>query len=209
MRASRPSIVRRGGPRLVEPPGQPEVGEIDVLVLVEQHVRGLDITVHEALGVGGVQRACHLAADRQCSGRFERTFRAQQLAKVGPDDEAHRQVEAAVDVAGVVDRHHVRMLERHRELGLSGEPLAEAVVELELGRNQLERHRSLEPQVVSPVDDTHPAPADHFLKPIADEISAGAGRQLDHPTVPSACPRILRLARVILQPAAEALLRRR
>ena len=180
------AIDGRGRSGLVEPPGQPEVGEIDVLVLVQQHIGGLDVPVHEALRMGGVQCARDLSADRQRPGRLERMLGAQQLCEVGSDDEAHGQVEAAVDIACVVDRHDVRMLERHRELGLPGEPLAETLVERELGRDELERHCPLEPQVVGAVDDAHPAAADHVLDPVADEVSASPGRQLDHPTVPSA-----------------------
>ena len=50
---------------------QPEVGQVDVLVLVEQHVRRLDVAVDEPAGVGRVERGGDLAADR------DRTFRVE------------------------------------------------------------------------------------------------------------------------------------
>ena len=87
-------------------------------------------------------------------------------------DEAHREVEAAVDVARVVDRHDVRVLERHGELRLAREALAEALVERQLGRHQLQRDRPLQPQVVGAVDDAHPTAADQLVDPIADELGA-------------------------------------
>src|SRR5206468_3625882 len=87
-------------------------------------------------------------------------------------DEAHREVEATGHVAGVVDRHDVWMLERDGELGLPGEAFAEALVERQLRRDELQRHRPLQAQVVGPVDDAHAAVADLLLDPIAEELSA-------------------------------------
>ncbi len=75
------AAVARRAALLVESPGQPEVGEVDVLVLVEQHIGGLDVPVHEAFRVGRVECVRDLAADRQRAGRFERTLGAQELAR--------------------------------------------------------------------------------------------------------------------------------
>ena len=161
MRACRRSDPRRGRPGLVEPPGEPEVGEIDVLRLVEQDVRRLHVPVHEARGVRGVERRRDLARRSPGLAPGRALPRSQERPEVGAVDEPHREVEAAVDVAGVVDRDHVRMLERHRELGLAGEPLAETLVQRESGATSLSATVRFEPQVVGAVDDAHPAPADH------------------------------------------------
>ena len=48
------------------------------------------------------------------AARLERALRAEQRSQVGALDVAHREVEQAVDLARVVDRHDVRMLERRR-----------------------------------------------------------------------------------------------
>ena len=143
-----------------------------MLVRVEEHVRGFHVAVDEALCVCRIERARNLPADRERAGGFERGLRREQRFEVGSLDEPHRQEETAVDVPGVVDRNDVRMLERHRELRLTGEALVEALVQRELGRDELERNRSLQTQVVRAIDDPHPAPADDLLDPVAEEVGS-------------------------------------
>jgi hypothetical protein len=126
----------------------------------------------ESLRVRGIECVRDLAADREGTGRVERVFRAQEPSQIRSGDEAHREVEATGDVTGVVDRHDVWMLERNGELCLPGEAFAEAFVECQLGRDELQRHSPLQAQVVGPVDDAHPAAADLLLDAIADELGA-------------------------------------
>jgi hypothetical protein len=171
-RAGRTALRRMRA--VVEPLGQSEVRQIEVLVLVEQHVRRLHVSVDKALCVRRVQRICDLSTNRERPDRRESALRAQQSPQIRALDEPHGEVEAPVDLAGVVDRYHVRVLERHRELRLAGEAFAKVLVECELGRNELQRNRPLQPQVVCAVDDTHAAPADPRLDPVADKIGSNA-----------------------------------
>ncbi len=67
-------------------------------------------------------------------------------------DEAHGQVELAVVLAGLVDRDHVRVVERGGETRLAQEARPEALVLGELRGDQLQRHRPLQRQVGGPVD---------------------------------------------------------
>ncbi len=98
------------GCRVAEVAAEPEVGKIDMPVLVEQHVRRLHVAMHETTGVSGVERARDLLHDPNGPGRLERPA-AQHDLQVAADDEAHHDVELPVDLARVVDRHHVRMLQ--------------------------------------------------------------------------------------------------
>ena len=184
-----------GGPRplrrsVVEPPRQPEVGEIDVLRAVEQDVRRLDVAVHETARVRGVERCGDLRADGDRPGRLERALRSEQRAKVGAVHEPHREIDTAVDVAGVVDRDDVRVLERHHELRLARESLAEAIVARQGRRHQLERDRSLQAQVVGPVHDAHPAAADQLLDPVPEEVGADVGGRETSMLVPRSSLRL-------------------
>src|SRR5262245_25246849 len=104
----------------------------------------------EALCVCGIECVRDLAADREGTGRLERALLAQELSQIRSGDEAHREVEATGHVTGVVDRYDVWMLERHGELCLPSEALAEALVERQLRRDELQRHRPLQAQVVRP-----------------------------------------------------------
>ena len=110
-----------------------EVGEVDVLAGVEQDVRRLHVAVHEAARVRRVERARDLRADRAAPapGRAAPSLRS-SARRSRALDVAHRQVQPAVGLAGVVDRDDVRVLERRCELGLAQEALAEALVQGEL-----------------------------------------------------------------------------
>ena len=85
-----------------------------------------------------IQGVGDLAADDKSAGRIERTSHRERLVSV-PSTKSHREVEATADVAGVVDRHHVWVLERHRKLRLTREAFAEALIQRKLGRHQLQR----------------------------------------------------------------------
>ena len=147
-----------------------------MLVGVEQHVRGLDVAMDEALRVRRVERVRDLCDDRERARRIERALRAQELAQVGALHEAHDEVEAAVELARVVDRHDVRVLERHRQLRLAREALAEAFVGRELGRHQLQRDDALEAEVARAVDHAHSALPDELLGAVAEEVVPNGGR---------------------------------
>lgn len=153
-----------------ETPGQAEVGQVDVLLLIEEHVRGFNVSVHEPAGVRRVQRGPDLGADRDRTLRLQRSLLLQQRLQVGAFDEAHRDHEPTVQLTRVIDRHHIRMLERRRELRFRQEPLPEALVPGELRRDQLQRNVALQARVVGLVDNPHPAPAEERLDPIAEEL---------------------------------------
>ena len=169
-RAERAAVQQRAA-LVDEAAGEAEVCDVHVLAGVEQDVGRLHVAVDEAARVRRVQRARDLRADPDGPCRVERPFAAQQHCQIAPLDVAHGQVEAAVYVARVVDRDGVRVLERRCQLALAQEPFTEALVQSQLRGDELDRHRPLQPAVIRPVDDSHPALADQLFQPVAEELS--------------------------------------
>jgi hypothetical protein len=149
---------------------QPEVGEVDVLRSVEQSVRRLDVSMDKAACVRSVEGVGELGDERERAPRLERPLALEKLLEVRAFDEAHGDVELPVNLAGGVDRDDVGMVERCSQLRFAQEPLAEAVVRRQLGRQQLQSDLPLQAEVVGPVDHAHPAAPQQRLDSIADEL---------------------------------------
>ena len=154
---------------------QPEISQVGMPAPVDQHVRRLDVPVHQPTLVRGIERAADL--HRNCNRLLvgEWTVFKSRL-QVRALDVAHRDVEAAVGIAGLVDRNHIRVIERGGELGLGQEPLAEALVLGQGGREQLQGDVALQAQVLGQVDDAHSSAPEDGFDPIVDD--QGAARKL-------------------------------
>ena len=70
----------------------------------------------ERFRVRGVERAADLLGDSQRVSARQRAALADQHLQARPVHVAHRQVEDAVDLVRVVDRDHVRVVERRCQL---------------------------------------------------------------------------------------------
>ena len=156
-----------------------EVAVLPAILPVDQHVRRLDVAMDEPAPVRRVERVGDLPAERDDPRRLEHPLRPQERPEVRPVDVAHRDEQAAVDLTGLVDRDHVRMVERRREPRLAKQPLAEALVVGELGGEELERDRPVEAGVAGAVDLAHPTPAGQFLDEVPGEPFP-AGQSLVH-----------------------------
>ena len=155
---------------------EPEVAEVHVVAAREEDVGRLDIAMHQAAGVGGVERGADLVDDTRRSARFEVALRGDQGPEVRALDEPHHDEEHAVLVAGLEDGNDVLVVDRSREPGLAAEALAKARVARMLRANELEGHHALERELLGPVDDTHLSAADDALDTAPRED--GAERQL-------------------------------
>ena len=177
-----------GRPAIGDALRQPEVGEIDVLatvLVVEQDVRRLDVAVDEPSGMCGIERVGDLARDRECSGRLERPLASQELREVRPFDVAHRDEQAVIRLAGLVDRDHVRVVERGREPRLAQHPIAESVV---LGvplDEELQSDTPLEPWVAGTVDLAHSPAPDQLFDLVPGNHVARVRRAYRPPCAPS------------------------
>ena len=149
-----------------------EVHQIGEVVGGEQHVLRLDVAVHQAVGVRVVERRGDLANDRHRPPRRQRTDMPQQRRQAVALDQPHVDVEHAVDLAEVVHRDDVRLLQPGRDFRLPAEPLLEAVVGGHLGAQQLDRDHALAGGVVGAVHLAHAAHPDHRLQLVGPEPGA-------------------------------------
>ena len=119
-----------------------------------------------------VERVGDLARDRDGAGRPERPLPARAAPEVAPVDVAHRDEQAPVGLARLVDRDDVRVVEARREPRLPEEPLAELLVVGEARAQQLQGDGALEPRIERAVDLAHAATADEPLDRVAgDELT--------------------------------------
>ena len=179
-----------GRPTVGDALRQPEVGEVDVLaavLAVEEDVRRLHVAVDEPASMRRVQGVGDLARDRDRARRLERALAPEERLEVRALDEAHRDEQAIVGLAGLVDRHHVRMVERRRDPRLAQEALAKArVLRVALGE-ELERHAALEPRIEGAVDLPRPPAPDELLDLVPGDHVTGRDVPSDrHRSTPAA-----------------------
>ena len=167
------SVIRSPAPcRRLEP----EVAEVDVLAR-EQDVGGLDVAVHEPGGVRGVQAGGDLGDDLRGAARGEVPVALERAVQVGPGDVAHDQVQPPVLLAGGVDGHEVRVVDRGGQPRLEREAGAQPGVARPVGGDHLDRDGAAEVELGGAVDDAHAAAARDLLDAAAGEL--GSGRELE------------------------------
>ena len=96
--------------------GEPEVGEVHMLVLAlpaQENVPRLHVPVHQTPLVSRIQRRRHRRDDPADPVQVE-LARIHHLAQIGAGHEAHGQVENALELAAPVNRNDVRMLNAKR-----------------------------------------------------------------------------------------------
>jgi len=154
-------------------PGDPEISQEGAArALLDEDVVRLDVPVHHTLGVSVGQGPGELLEEPGRLGIGERTPGADALVEGLAVDGRHREEDEVVDLVHRMDRHDVGMRQLRRRPGLTEEPLAHSVVGGEGGWQELQRHRSVEGDLVRQVDDTHPPAPQLPLQGVA----AGQGR---------------------------------
>ena len=98
----------------------------------EEDVARLHVAMDQSRLVGRVEALATWPRSAR-AGRLERAVSADHRRKVHSVDEAHRDVQHAVRLAGVVHRDHVRVVERAGRPRLAEEPLAELLLAGDLG----------------------------------------------------------------------------
>ena len=101
-----------------------EVGQVDVVLIRDQDVRRLHVTVDQVARVRGVERARDLRDEVLARAGSSGPPLVDHGAQVRPVDPAHADEQDAVLLAGLVDRDHVGVVDRGRDPRLALEALA-------------------------------------------------------------------------------------
>ena len=169
---------RRARPAL----GQAEIRQVHVIrqarPRIDQHVRGLDIAVHQPRPVRRIQRAGHRRDHRRHPDRGQRPLPAQQPPHVTPRHEPHRDEQHPARLPGLIHRQDVRVIDRRRGPGLAQEPAAELLIGGQPRRQHLQRHHPAQPLIAGAEHHRHPARPDLPLQQVPGHPrTRGQGRR--------------------------------
>ena len=151
-----------GANRFARRAGEPEVGDADLAAAVEHDVGGLEIAVDDVALVRRGEARADLPRDLERAIFGKSSDALQQRGQILAVDVLHRQERGAVDLVDVVDAADVRVrdLPRHPHFGV--QLRQSRWIAIDIRRQELQRDRLSELQVVCAVDLAHAAAAEAF-----------------------------------------------
>ena len=153
-------LAGRGQRNLVGDPGDAEVGDLDPAIRRDQQVAGFDVAVHEARGVGGVQRVGGLRDDVEHAVGREHALALEDGRQRLTGHEFHDQEGAAVFFAVVEDVGDALVVDQCGVPRLGAEPLEEPRVAQVLVLQDLDRDGATDDEVGRLPDLAHAADGD-------------------------------------------------
>ena len=137
----------------------------------DEHVGGLDVTVHDPRAVGRGQGRGHLGADPRDLGHRHPAVLGEQLGQAAGGEVLHDQAGLAVVLDDVEDRDGVRVVQARGDPGLAHRPVRPDLgvrrVQPGSGVQALDRHVAAQALVEGPPDHAHAAGADLLDQPVA------------------------------------------
>jgi hypothetical protein len=148
--------ILRGG---VDADGDAEIGQSRCAVTgIDEDVRGLEVAVDDALGMGLGEHVGDLAHERDGLDGRQRPVGAQDVGQTAALDPLEDEVGIAVLLAGIEDRHHVGMTET-----ASGARLVEQLgIACGIGMREvqrLDRHLALQLRIPGEIDNALRSPS--------------------------------------------------
>ncbi len=148
-------------------PGQSEVGDLHGTLGIGENVFRFDVAVDQAGTVGGGQGLQDLVDDRGGRADRQRGLIVDDVAQVASRDQLHDQIHQAVIVALVIDRDHVRVRQLRGAAGFALEATHEVEIASQVRAHDLHRDRTIQSQIVSPIDRGHSTLGNVFIHPIS------------------------------------------
>ena len=169
--ASTTCDVRLHGILAAQQLGEAEVHHLHVAALGEEDIRGLDVAMHDALRVRGVERVGDLDADVDNLLDLERAGRDAivQCLALHPFHDDER---LAIVLADVVDGADVGMVQRGCGARFNAEALNGLSIARQILGDELQRDRTAKAGVVGAVDDAHAAGSKLMEHPIVRDCFA-------------------------------------
>ena len=162
-------VRRRARTDILDPPnrGQAEVHHAHSAGAVEHDVGRLQIAMDDAALMGGGESRAQLARDVGGFVFRESANPAERAREVFPVDVLHREIQEAVGLADVVDAAHVGVGDLPRGAHLVVKLSEAHRIVAERFRQELQRDRLAEAQIVRPIHLPHPAAAEETDDPVA------------------------------------------
>jgi RNA polymerase sigma-70 factor (ECF subfamily) len=163
--------------RCAEPAREPEVGDLRDAVGADEHVRRLEVAVHEAGAMRGREPGAGLAEHREDLVSRARTLDDPRVERL-PRDVLHRQEHAIAVLADVEDLDDVRMRQLRHRLRFAPHPQFERLARLvgkRVDAHELDHDGAPQLGIAREADDAHPARADRAL----DHVAADACTRLE------------------------------
>ena len=164
--------------------GDPEIGDLGVVGVVDDHVVGFQVAMDDAVTVGEAGRLEDLDRDVDRPQLIDRSLLPDQLLERAAREVLHRDVVRVVVLAAVVDADDVRVLEAGGGLGLAPEALDEARVLGEPVVQELQRDLAPELLVLGEEHIGHASgaePGDDLVPPIDQRAAGELGHGVTYP----------------------------
>ena len=156
-----------------------DIGELDPAISHEDDVRGPQITVDHASGMGHAQGTGDLVDDQQGEVGIDGAIPLHELLKGVALDPFHAAPEQAVAFAALVELHQTVIANAADLAGLGEEALGQlGIAHAALGFEDLERHRTFEIQLLCIKDRPEHTPAEVAIEAITADSGANQGRHI-------------------------------
>ena len=167
----------RFGPRgLGQRSGQAEVGDGEAALVVEDQVRRLDVSMHQAAPVGVVEGACRVSTDGRGLGGGKQMAAIQERPEAAALEQLHDEIRRPSVVAPVVHPQDVGMPQRGHHLGLGAETATERLIGRQRGMEQLDGDSPAQVHVFGRVDVSRRAHAERADQAVT--VSEDAPRRI-------------------------------